>query len=103
MKLNTNKNYSIESVNDTLESIGYGDVHIFDDPRDDGRISMIFHARNVLGEEHVVICLTDCMNAYEWMERFNKGRWWGIIPLARVWNYPSVHKRRFPRSHSGQK
>jgi hypothetical protein len=90
MKLNTTLHYDIESVNAELVSIGCDDIHIFDDPREDGRITMIFDGRTIFGDEYPVICLTDCMNAREWMERFTEGRWFGIVPLPRGWSHPGA-------------
>lgn len=103
MKPATFKTYSIESANAELASMGLSDVEIFDDPRDDGRITMHLLRPNLLGEEYNLFCLTDCMDAEEWMERFFEGRWFDIIPLPQLQWFGTPFSGQFrPRTHAAQ-
>lgn len=93
--------FSIESVNYTLKAIGLHHVEISDDPRDDGRITMIFHIQNMLGAEYRVLCPTDCMDAREWLERFTNGGWSSIIPRPHARNHPRRRKQQLENRLNG--
>ncbi|KGW85230.1 hypothetical protein Y030_2301 [Burkholderia pseudomallei MSHR332] len=99
--MNFNKTFSIESVNYTLKVIGFSHVAIVSDPADDGRITMIFSLWSMFGEKCLAYCLTDCMNAKEWLEQFTEGRWHGVIPGTGARSRSLRRKRQLEMRRNG--